>query len=50
MRFLAREEGKEILEELFRMVLSSSVSSSSSSSSSSAAGEDIRELFFHGAW
>jgi hypothetical protein len=46
VRFLAREEGKEILEELFRMVLSSSVSSSSSSSSSSA-DEDIRELFFH---
>lgn len=45
VRFLAREEGKEILEELFRMVLSSSVSSSSSSSSS--ADEDIRELFFH---
>ena len=47
VRFLAREEGKEILEELFRMVLSSSVSSSSSSFSSAAAGEDIRELFFH---
>ena len=42
VRFLAREEGKEVLEELFRMVLSSV-----SSSSSSSAGEDIHELFFH---
>ena len=41
VRFLAREEGKEILEELFRMVLSSSVSSSSSSS---AAGEERRDV------